>query len=145
MLNSLKAISLGIATIIILGLINQLILIMASVGYNLLLNIYPELTSWRQVFTYTISAVCYFIVMASAGYITAMASKQSAYIHTAIAAILGMSLSLYLSLQQEIFTLRALFFIIIGLVFALLGCRRWLSSQKAVALKCQQNSCCPEP
>lgn len=131
MLNSLKAISLGIASIIILGLINQLILIMASVGYNSLLNSYPELASWRQVFTYTISALCYFIVMASAGYITAMASKQYAYLHTAIAAIFGMSFSLYLSLQQEIFTLFALFFIIIGLVFALFGCRYWLSQPKA--------------
>lgn len=127
MLSSLKAISLGIVTIIILGLVNQLILIMASVGYNSLVNIYPELTAWRQAFTYTISALCYFIVMASAGYITAMASRQYAYLHTTIAALLGMSLSLYLSLQQEIFTLFALFFIIIGLIFSLLGCRYWLS------------------
>ncbi|MFK5985370.1 MAG: hypothetical protein QM479_08080 [Pseudomonadota bacterium] len=131
MLNSLKAISLGFTCIVLLGLLNQLIFIMASVAYNYLLHSFPELIQWEQLFIYATGAICFFIVMASAGFITAMASVKHSCIHSAIAALLGMSFSLYYSLQQEIFTLFALLFVLIGLTFSLIGCHRWVKQSAA--------------
>jgi hypothetical protein len=126
MLNNLKAISLGLIVILLLGLTFQLIIILSSVAYNWLAGIYPVIKPWSQYFNYAIGLSCYFVVMASAGFITASASKKQAYTNTSIAALLGMSLSLYLSLQQEIFTLLAFFFLIIGLAFSLFGCYKGL-------------------
>lgn len=123
--NSLKAISSGVITILILGLINQLVLIMAAVGYNSLMKISPAFIPWSQVFTYSLGGLGYFIVMASAGVVTAMASERQDYIHIIIAAILGSSISLYLSLQEEIFTLLALIFLLLGILFAVFGGWFW--------------------
>ncbi len=127
MLNNLKAISLGFITIILFGLLNQLIFIMASVGYNALLKSFSGLLPYKQLFVYVSGIICFFIVMASAGYIAAMSSKKHPYINTSIAAFSGMSFSLYFSLQQEVFTLFALLFIMLGLLFSLYGCYRWVN------------------
>jgi len=123
--NSLKAISIGVNTVLILGLVNQLMLIMAMVGYNSLIKISPAFIPWTQIFTYTLGGLGYFIVMTCAGLLTAMASERQAYSHAAIAAVLGSSISLYLSLQQEIFTLIALIFMMFGIGFATFGCWLW--------------------
>lgn len=128
MLNNLKAISLGLIVIFILGLLFQLVLILASVGYNAMAHSFPSLSQGSQFFNYTISTICYFIVMVSSGYITTVSSKKNHYANTIIAALLGMSMSLYLSLQQEIFTFLALFFLFTGLTFALVGCYQGLKS-----------------
>jgi len=124
MLNSLKAISIGVITILILGLVNQLMLIMAAVGYNSLIEISPAFRPWSPLFTYIVGGLGYFLVMSSAGLVTAMASEKHPYKHAVIAAITGSSISLYLSLQEEIFTLLALIFMVLGIGFTLFGC--WL-------------------
>jgi hypothetical protein len=129
-LNSLKAISIGITSILILGLVNQLVLIMALVGYNALVKVAPDFAPWSQVFTYSIGGLGYFIVMLCAGLFTAIASQQHHYRHAVIAAALGSSLSLYLSLQEEIFTPLALLFLLLGVVFALFGCWLWLKYEQ---------------
>ena len=136
MLNSLKAISIGVITVLILGLVNQLMLIMAAVGYNSLIEISPAFRPWSQLFTYIVGGLGYFLVMSTAGLMTAMASEKYPYKHAVIAAVSGSSISLYLSLQEEIFTLLALFFIVLGIGFALFGC--WLR-QRYVQKKTQLN------
>ena len=142
--NSVKAISFGVVTILILGLVNQLVLIMAAVGYNALMKISPVFTPWSQFFTYSLGGLGFFIVMASAGVVTAMASEQvsvrQVYINTIIAAITGSSISLYLSLQEEIFTLFALIFLLLGIIFSVSGSWFWKSSfgkkKSNVGIKC---------
>lgn len=127
MLNALKAISYGIITIIVLGLCNQLLLIMGLVTYNALEKTYPVLSGWGQVFTYALGGSGYFVVMFFGGLVTTMVAVKYHYTKTIIASALGSGFSLYLSLKDEIFTPIALFFLLFGLLAAVLGCRVWLS------------------
>ncbi len=129
MLNSIKAVSLGVLTIFILGLINQLVLIMSAVGYNSLVKILPALLPWSQVFTYVMAALGFFIVMACGGIVSAMVAEKQAYVKAVIASLLGSSISLYLSLQNEIFTPMALLFVLFGLMSSIVGCWGWQKYQ----------------
>lgn len=130
MLNSLKAISLGVITIFILGLVNQLVLIMSAVAYNSLLEISPQFKPWSQMFTYVIAGIGFFIVMASGGLVTARAALKYIYTNAIIASIIGSSISLYLSLQDEIFTPMAFFFILFGIIASVIGCWGWEKYQQ---------------
>ena len=140
MLNSIKAISIGVISILILGLINQLVLIMAAVGYNSLMKWSEAFIPWSQLFTYSLAGLGFFIVMTLGGLFTAIASenktfsshvyKNNAYRNAIIASIIGSSISLYLSLQQEIFTVLALLFLILGVCCSIFGCWLWVKRQK---------------
>ena len=125
MLNSIKAISFGILTIIILGLVNQLVLILSLVAYSELAKTYSVLQPWSQVFTYALGALGYFIVMFFGGLTTSAIAQTQPYIKSMIAAFLGSSFSLYLSLKDEIFTPIALVFIVFGILSTLFGCWAW--------------------
>ncbi len=126
MLNSIKAISLGIVTLLLLELLNQLVVIMASVGLNYLIKSYPSLASWSQAFTYLIAALGHFIVMIITGIVVTMASiPKMAFFNAGLAVIIGSGISLYFSLRNDIFTPIAFIFLISGLLFAFLGCWIW--------------------
>ncbi|MCP3849780.1 MAG: hypothetical protein GY694_06020 [Gammaproteobacteria bacterium] len=129
MINSLKAIVLGVTTIFILGLVNQLVLIMAAVAYNALIKMYPLLAPWSQVFTYVLAGIGVFIVMALGGLVTAKNAAEQAYIKAIIAAIIGSSISLYLSLQEEIFTPIAFLFLLYAVSSSVIGCWIWQKYQ----------------
>ncbi|WP_198263746.1 hypothetical protein [sulfur-oxidizing endosymbiont of Gigantopelta aegis] len=129
MKNTLKAISLGVLTIFILGLVNQLVLIMSAVGYSSLIKWSPAFQPWSQVFTYTLAGIGFFIVMATGGLVTAMVALRHAYSKALIASFLGSSISLYLSLKDEIFTPIALFFVVFGLLSSAVGCWLWQKYQ----------------
>jgi len=132
-INSLKAISYGVISIVILGLFNQLILILALVWYSTLAKTYPELLPWSQVVTYALGGLGYFIVMFLGGIVTTMAALKHTYKNAIIASILGSSISLYLSLKDEIFTPIALFFLILGIISSIFGCwvrHRYLRRKK---------------
>lgn len=125
MFNSIKSITSGVITIIILGLINQLILIMSLVGYGSLSKTYPFLASWTQAFTYIVSGGGYFLVMLCGGLVTAMLATNNTYQKAIIASIIGSSFSLSVSLKDEFFTAIALFFIIFGVLSSIFGCWLW--------------------
>lgn len=126
MINNIKAISVGVISILIMGLFYQLVLIMAAVGYNSLMKWSDIFVPWSSLFTYLIAGIGFFIVMTIAGLLTAMASTKNPCGNAVIAALMGSAISLYLSLQQEIFTLLALLFLCFGMVCSILGCRLWL-------------------
>ncbi|MCU7940730.1 MAG: hypothetical protein KZQ64_09595 [gamma proteobacterium symbiont of Bathyaustriella thionipta] len=130
MKNYLKAISYGVITIVVLGLFNQLILIMALVGYGSLAKSYSVLLPWTQVFTYTLGGLGYFIVMFFGGLVTTIEAKNHSCSMAFAASILGSSISLYLSLKDEIFTPIAFFFLIFGISSALSGCWVWHKYQQ---------------
>jgi hypothetical protein len=130
MLNSLKAITLGVITIFILGLINQLVLIMSAVAYHSLVEFSPMFLAWSKIFTYIIAAISFFIIMAIGGIVTARIAVENAYNKALIASFIGSSLSLSLSLKDEIFTPIAFFFIIYGLISSMIGCWLWQKYQK---------------
>jgi hypothetical protein len=126
MFNSIKAISLGVISLLLLGLVNQLVLIMASVGFSYLVKTYPSLLPWSQTFTYSMGALGHFIVMGLTGVVVAMTSApKQAYLNAGLAVITGSCISLYLSLRDDIFTLIAFLFLVSGIIFALLGCWLW--------------------
>ena len=127
MFNSIKAISLGIIILLSLELINQLILIMSAVGFNFLIKSYPSLIPWSQIFTYSMGAFGHFIVMSLTGMTVAITSVSNrACLNAGIAATIGSSISLYLSLRDDIFTPIAFIFLISGIIFALIACSLWL-------------------
>ncbi|MCU7800718.1 MAG: hypothetical protein KZQ70_11355 [gamma proteobacterium symbiont of Lucinoma myriamae] len=130
MINSSKAISYGVITIIILGLINQLILIMSLVGYSSLAKTYPALIPWSQVFTYALGGLGFFIVMFLGGFVTAMAALKHTYLNAFAASIVGSSISLYLSLKDEFFTPIAFFFMTFGIISSIFGCWIWHKYQQ---------------
>ncbi len=126
MLNQVKAVILGIISILIFGLINQLVLIISLVGFNSLIKSYPSLASWNQIFTYFVGGIGFAIVMLIGGFVCAMLAKKNVYRLSAIASIIGSTTSLYLSLQNEIFTIIAFLFIALGVLSSLLGSKIWL-------------------
>ncbi len=126
MLNSIKAISLGIITLLLLELFNQLVVIMAAVGFNYFIKAEPSLATWSQIFSYAIATLGHFIVMMLTGMVVAMASvPKRAFLNAGMAVIIGSGISLYLSLRDDIFTPIAFIFLISGLLFAFLGCWIW--------------------
>jgi hypothetical protein len=129
-LNSLKAISLGVITIFILGLVNQLVLILSTVGYHSLIEYSSIFAPWSQLFTYILAGIGVFIVMATGGLVTARAALEHAYSKAIIASVLGSSISLYLSLKDEIFTPIALFFMTYGIISSVIGCWIWKKYQQ---------------
>lgn len=129
-INSSKAISYGMITIVILGLFNQLILIMSLVGYSSLAKTYPVLMPWSQVFTYALGGFGFFIVMFFGGFVTAMSALKHTYVNAVTASILGSSISLYLSLKDEIFTPIAFFFMSFGIASSIFGCWIWHKYQQ---------------
>ena len=117
-------------TIVILGLFNQLILIMALVGYGSLAKTYSALLPWTQVITYALGGLGYFIVMFFGGLVTTMAAVKHSYPKAIAASILGSSISLSLSLKDEVFTPIALFFMLFGIAASILGCWFWHKYQQ---------------
>jgi hypothetical protein len=103
---------------------------MSAVGYTSLSKWSPVFQPWSQVFTYTLAGIGFFVVMATGGMVTAMVALRHAYRKALIASFFGSSISLYLSLKDEIFTPIALFFIIFGLASSAIGCWLWKNHQK---------------
>ena len=124
-MNSLKAIISGFITITVLGLCNQLLVIMAAVWFNHLGETYALIAAYEQALLNTLLIIGLFFVMAAGGYVTAALSPRRIYLHSMIAALIGSGLSLYLSLRQDILTPMSLLYLLTGIVFCLVGSWYW--------------------
>jgi hypothetical protein len=124
-MSGLKAVISGIVTILILGLITQVAVLLAEVGYNNLSNSYPFIDPYKQWFVYSTVAIGFALVMLCGGYITAAISRQKIYTYSFIAAFVACGISLWSSLVTEVFTSSALLFLIYGITFSLLGSWFW--------------------
>jgi len=124
-----KAISAGIVTIIVLGLVNQLVVIMANVGFSSLAKSYEVFSPYINLLTYIVGAIGYFSVMFCGGFVTAGICREKIYRHALIAAVIASSASLWLSLRSDIFTPIALVFLLSGILFTLLGSWVWKNSR----------------
>jgi hypothetical protein len=124
-MKSFKAIFSGFLTIILLGLCNQLLVIMAAVWFNHLGKTYPLIVAYEQALLNTLLIIGLFFVMAAGGYVTAAIAPRRIYFHSMIAALSGSSLSLYLSLRQDILTPMALLYLFVGIAFCLAGSWIW--------------------
>ncbi len=105
---------------------------MSVVGYNSLTALSPDFVPWSQTFTYVVGGIGFFVVMAIGGLVTAREAAKQACLKAVIASVLGSSISLYLSLQDEIFTPIAFFFVSFGVISSLIGCWLWQKYQRRV-------------
>lgn len=126
-MNSLKAIISGFITITVLGLCNQLLVIMAAVWFNHLGETYPLIATYEQALLNTLLIIGLFFVMAAGGYVTAAIAPRRIYWHSMMAALAGSGLSLYLSLRQDMLTPIALLYLLLGISFCLAGSWYWNS------------------
>jgi len=120
-----KGIIAGIITIIVLGLVNQLVVIMANVGYHEIGKSYSFILPYINIFSYIIGILGFAIVMICGGFITAAIAQQKIYRNAIIAALIASIASLWWSLRTDIFTPIALLFLIFSILFALWGSWVW--------------------
>jgi hypothetical protein len=124
-MNSIKALTAGIICVIILGLTFQLFFIMADVGYNLLMNHYPAIKAYKQIFYYIIGLPGFFLVMATGGYLTSFYARKNVIIHSTIVGALTCGLALYTSINEDRLTLIGAGFFIVGILFTISGSLYW--------------------
>lgn len=124
-MQGIKAIVTGIIVITVLGLVNQLVVIMANVAYHELTKSYSFLAPYIDIFTYIVGGVGFAIVMACGGIVTAMMTLENVYRNAIIAALIASSVSLWWSLRTDIFTLVALLFLVFGVIFTVWGSWAW--------------------
>ena len=126
---NLKALFIGSATIIVLGLILQLILLLLATGYTVFTRDYPELKLISQFLSYSFGIFCYFIVMSIGGYITSNIAKNKVYLHCLIIGLLTTGVSLITSVRDDGFTFNTILFILSGTVFTLIGGYIWIKNE----------------
>ena len=120
-----KALLAGFFTVIFLGLTFQLIFIMLDVGYNLLMNSYPAIKDYKQVFYYIIGLPGFFLVMATGGYLTAYYARKNIITHASIVGASTCGLALYSSINEDQLTLVGIIFFIVGIAFTIIGSLYW--------------------
>jgi len=124
-MKSLKAIISGFITIMVLGLCNQLLVIMAAVWFTHLGKTYPLIATYEQALLNTLLLIGLFFVMTTGGYVTAAIAPRHIYFHSMMTALISSGLSLYLSLRQDILTPIALLYVLLGIAFCLIGSWYW--------------------
>ncbi|MFK5891649.1 MAG: hypothetical protein QM504_00335 [Pseudomonadota bacterium] len=124
-MSGLKALIAGISTILILGLVSQLAVFMASFSYGNLAKTYTILSPYSQLFTYSLIAIAFAIVTFCGGFITAAISRQKIYLYSLSAAVIACGISLWFSVGSDIFTPMVSLYISYGILFSLLGSWVW--------------------
>lgn len=122
---SLKALVTGFITVIILGLLFQLIFIMLDVGYNILMKDYPTLKEFKQLFYYVIGLPSFFIIMSFAGYLTSHFAQKNIEAHTIFVGASTCAFALLTSVNEDEITLLGILFVIVGIVFTVVGGHLW--------------------
>ena len=126
---NIKALLSGIASIIFLGLLLQLIFILSATAYNSFINTYPQWHGVARVLAYISTVSAYFAIMSFSAYISAAIAKKNIYLHACIISLFTSGLSLISSIRDDNFTFNSLAFIVSGIIFALIGSYIWQSSQ----------------
>ncbi len=124
-MNSLKALLAGFFSIILLGLTFQLIFIILDVGYNLLMNSYPVIKDYKQIFYYIISLPGFFLVMVTGGYLTSYYARKNIIVHAILVGASTCGLALYSSINEDQLTLTGIIFFITGVIFTVIGSLYW--------------------
>lgn len=122
---SWKALLVGCATILVLGLLVQLAFIFVVVGFNAVAAAWPPLASWGRPLAYVSGALVYFGIMSTAGYISAEIARRHVLLHAFIVGSLVTGASLLSSLGSGKLTAMSFVFLLSGIVFALTGGLIW--------------------
>jgi hypothetical protein len=122
---SWKALLAGSVTILIFGLMMQLVFVSAAAGQMIFSQHFPQwaqLTKWAL---YILGLLLFLLTMALGGYIAARLARQQIQLHGILVALLAGSVSFAQSLTVGGLTWFGLVFFIIGIPFTLLGCWYW--------------------
>ena len=124
-----KALLAGSATIIFLGLLLQLLFLLAATGYTLVIREHPDWQSLGTVLAYALGIFSYFLIMSIGGYITANIARRHVYRHAIVIGAATTGLSLISSLQAGNITFTSISFIIAGIGFTAFGAYIWCHNQ----------------
>jgi len=123
---SFKALIIGVASIVVMGLTFQLVFLLLATGYTNLLKDYPEYSQLGSNVSYIAGAISYFFIMSLGGYITAHVSKNMIDLHCLIVSGCVVGFSLITSVRSDNFTYVSVIFAVSGLIFTVIGGRAWL-------------------
>lgn len=125
MMINFKALLIGVAAIIFLGLTFELVFLFIDVSYNYLMKSYPGAVSFRQMFYYLVIFVGLFFVMFTGGYLTSLYAAKNVYLHSIIVGLISSGIALYATGSGYDFTLLSVLFVVVGIGFTLVGSLIW--------------------
>lgn len=119
-----KAIMFGWITTVFAGLINNLIFVLIAAYIANSQNI-PFMAEYGGSLSYAIGIFGLFIAMAFGGFVTAFCARERIITHGAIVGLLASTTSLALSAHTGSLTFISLLFIIVAVLFTVVGCIIW--------------------
>ncbi len=125
-----KATIIGSITVIVFGLLLQLIILLAATGNTLLTREYPGYEAAGSFLLYALAGIGFFLVLSVGGYITASIAKSKIYLHSILVAVIPIGISIYSSQRDDGLTLESILFLCVGIIFALCGGYLWTKKQK---------------
>lgn len=120
-----KALLAGIATIIVLGLLAQMIFLFFVTGLTVLLKSHPLHAEYGKVISLAFGVPLFFLVMGIGGYVTAFYSREKVIVYGAVVGAIATGFSLIPSLMTGKLTLAGVLFLLAGVAFTALGSLVW--------------------
>ncbi|MCP4994824.1 MAG: hypothetical protein GY934_13735 [Gammaproteobacteria bacterium] len=117
-----KAVLAGLVTMVVLGLLMQMLLIFTPVFYSRIVGDSILHTDYKDAVLYTVGILGFVLAAVSGGFMAAFVARKSVYLNAAIAGAGATGLSLILAGK---FTLISLLFLTSGVLLALLGAYLW--------------------
>jgi len=124
-----KAVSVGIAVVVVLGLMLQLAFTSVVVGQMALSRNYPEYSSIIKAVPYLVGFGGFFLVMAMGGYVTASIALTRVVLNALIVGAVTAGFSLWLSVGAGEIKLVSLIFFVSGVFFCVSGALLWRTRQ----------------
>jgi len=122
---SIKALLIGFFATLFMGLTFELVFLFLDVSYNYLMKIYPVIVPFKQAFYFLIIIPGFFIVMFTGGYLTSIYTPKHALAHSVAVALMVCGVALYSTNSGYEMTWFGLAFIVLGVVFTLIGYKTW--------------------
>ncbi|MCB1829412.1 MAG: hypothetical protein H6964_18070 [Chromatiaceae bacterium] len=120
-----KALSAGIAVVIVLGLIMQLAFTSVIVRQMELNRNYPDYSGVINTLPYLVGFGGYFVVMVAGGFVTASIALNRVVLNASIVGVATAGLSLWFSISKGEINLMSLIFFALGVVFCIAGALFW--------------------
>ncbi len=117
----IKALLIGITSVIFLGLLFELVFLFVDIGYNMLMTNYPYIKIFRQGFYYLFVFAGLFFIMFTGGYLTAIYAKSNSIVHSVFVALITCAIALYATSSASELTLLSLLFVFLSIAFSLYG------------------------
>lgn len=120
-----KALLAGVTTIIVLGLLAQMIFLFFVTGLTLLLKSHPLHAEYGRVISLAFGLPLFLLVMGIGGYVTAFYSREKVIAYGAVVGGIATGFSLVPSLMTGRLMLAGVLFLLAGVVFTALGSFLW--------------------